>query len=164
MTISTKPQASWSLRTAASLSANQNCAQIDHVSCNPPHLPCFYWHIVALQFCVSFYCREKWIHHIHVHVYIYMYMYPLFFQIFFPFKSPQSAEQSSMCSTVGSHWWPTLHTVSIVYLRQSQSPNLCHLYLSPLGIHVFVLYISVSISALQIRSSIPFFAEFTYMH
>ena len=39
MTISTKPQASWSPGTAASLSANQNCAQIDHVPCNPLTCP-----------------------------------------------------------------------------------------------------------------------------
>ena len=33
-----------------------------------------------------------------------------------------------------------------------------------LGIHTFVLYFCVSISALQIRSSIPLFLDSTYMY
>ena len=48
--------------------------------------------------------------------------------------------------------------VSIVFMGQSQSPNSPH---SLVGIHTFVLYICVSISALQIGSSIPFFSEKT---
>ena len=35
--------------------------------------------------------------------------------------------------------------------------------LSPLGVHTFVLYISVSISALQTSSSVPFFLGSTYI-
>ena len=66
--------------------------------------------------------------------------------------SPQSVEQSSLCSTVGSHQLPILYIV--VYICQSQSPNSSP---SPLGVHKFFLYICVSISALQISSSVPFF-------
>ena len=44
-----------------------------------------------------------------------------------------------------------------MYMCQSQSPNSSHPTPFPLGIHTFVLYVCVSISALQIRSSIPFF-------
>ena len=45
----------------------------------------------------------------------------------------------------------------LVYVCQSQSPNSSHPCLSPVGIHMFVLYICVSISALQAGSSVPFF-------
>ena len=77
------------------------------------------------------------------------------FWISFPFRSPQSTEQSSLSSTVCSHWWSILYTVSIVHMRQSQSPNSSHPS-SPLGVRIFVLYLCVIIPALQIRSPIPF--------
>ena len=45
---------------------------------------------------------------------------------------------------------------TVVYICQSQSP--VHLIpLPPLGIHTFILYVCVSISALQISSSVSFF-------
>ena len=44
----------------------------------------FYWSIVALQFCVSFCCRAKWIRDTHTYI--------PFFWISFPFRSPQSSE------------------------------------------------------------------------
>ena len=50
-----------------------------------------------------------------------------------------------------------LYIVLIVYVHQSQCSNSSHLPPFSLGIHTFVLYVCVSISALQIRSSIPFF-------
>ena len=82
---------------------------------------------------------------------------PLFW-FSFPFRSPQSTEQSSLSYTVHSHQLSILYIVSIVYVCQSQSPNSSHPHpISPLGVHTFVLYICVSISALQIRLSIPFF-------
>ena len=80
---------------------------------------------------------------------------PLFW-ISFPFKSAQCIKQSSLCYTVCSHLLSILYIVSIVYMCQSQSPNSSH-PLILFGIHTFVLYICVSISALQIKSSIPFF-------
>ena len=51
--------------------------------------------------------------------------FPLF-QISFPFRSPQSIEQSSLCYTVGSHQLSTLYIVSIVYICQSPSPSSSH--------------------------------------
>ena len=53
----------------------------------------------------------------------------------FPFKSLQNPEQSSWSYTVGSHQLPflyILYMVSIVYVCQSQSPNVI-LSLFPLG-------------------------------
>ena len=49
------------------------------------------------------------------------------FWISFPFRSPQRTEQSSLCYTVGFHQLSILYIVSIVYICQSQSPNLSHL-------------------------------------
>ena len=86
---------------------------------------------------------------IHIHI------SPLFW-ISFPFRSLQSIQQSSLCYTVGSHQLSILYIVSIVYICQSPFPNSSHSPF-PLGVHTFVLYFSVSISALQISSSVPFF-------
>ena len=52
-----------------------------------------------------------------------------------------------------------IHSISSVYMSipTSQYPPF------PTDIHMFVLYVCVSISALQIRSSIPFFLDSVYM-
>ena len=105
----------------------------------------------TLQCCVSFCCTAKW--------FSYVYTYTPRFWISFPFKSPQSIEQSSLTYTVCSHQLSILYTASVVYVCQSQSPNSSHRPLSPLVDHMFVLYVSVSIFALGIRPSIPFFQE-----
>ena len=47
----------------------------------------------------------------------------------------------------------------VAYTGQCQSPNSAPSPPFPLGIYTFVLYVCVSISALQIRSPIPFFLE-----
>ena len=73
------------------------------------------------------------------------------------FRLPQGIRQSSLCYTVCSHQLSILYIVSTVYMCQSQSPNSSYPTPFLLGIHTFVLYIYVSISALQIRLSIPFF-------
>ena len=65
------------------------------------------------------------------------------FWISFPFGSPQSSESSSLCYAVGSRQLPVLYISQFIP--------------SPLAIHTLVLYVCVSISALQISSSIPFF-------
>ena len=83
---------------------------------------------------------------IHIHI------SPLFW-ISFPLRSPQSTEQSSLCYTVGSHQLSILYIVSIVYISQSQSPNLSHPTPFLLGIHTFVLYVCVSISVNNIEQS-----------
>ena len=72
--------------------------------------------------------------------------------ISFPIRTPQCVVEfpvlCSRCSLVVCFIW--------VWICQSQSPSSPHPLLSPLCIHVFVLYISVSISSLLIRSSAPF--------
>ena len=60
----------------------------------------------------------------------YMYTYIPCFWISFPFRSPQSTEQSSLCYTAGSHQLSILYIV--VCICQSTSPTSSHLHLSPL--------------------------------
>ena len=62
----------------------------------------------------------------------------LLFWIYFPFRSPQSIEQSSLCYIVGSYQLSILYIVSIVYIYQSQSLNSSQPP-SPISIHIFVL-------------------------
>ena len=52
------------------------------------------------------------------------------FQSSFPYRSPQSTEQSSLCCTVGSYWFSVLYI--IVYICHSQLPNSSHPLSSPL--------------------------------
>ena len=83
-----------------------------------------------------------------------MHAFPLFWTPF-EFRSPQSTEWGSLRYTVGSP------RVPILYVDQQHgyvNPSLPVLPTPrPLGVHIFVFYVCVSISALQIRSSIPFF-------
>ena len=50
----------------------------------------------------------------------------------------------------GGHDWSDL-AAAAVYIYQSQSPKSVHPPLLPLGFHTFILYICVSVSALQIN-------------
>ena len=72
----------------------------------------------------------------------------------------QSITGDHLCCTVGSHQPPILvehilvlysSTYMSIPISQFTPPSLC-----PLGVHISVLYICVSISALQISSSVPF--------
>ena len=114
----------------------------------------FYWNIVALQGCIIFCHTGKGISHRYTYI-------PLFW-ISFSFRSPSSIKQSSLCYTVGSHQLSILYIVSTVYVCQSQSLNSSHHHPFPIY-HMFDIYVCVSITALQIRSSVPFFQiPYTY--
>ena len=67
-----------------------------------------------------------------------------------PPRSSQSTKLSSLCYTIASQQLSILHMV--VYTCQSQSPHLSHPPLLPC-VHRSILYICVSISALEICSS-----------
>ena len=82
---------------------------------------------------------------LHIHI------SPLFW-ISFPFRSPRSTEWSSPCYTVGSY----ICFINSIYMSIPIS-RVIPLPPIPLGIHTFVLYVSVSISALQISSFMPFY-------
>ena len=89
---------------------------------------------------------------------MYTYIPSLGFQISFPFRSPQSTEQSSLCYTVALITYLFIHSIHSVHVsRRSQSPNSSH-HPAAFGVHTFFFsYVCVSISVLQIRSSVPFF-------
>ena len=111
------------------------------------------WATNALQryshftMCGSFCHTAEWISHTHIYIHI----SPLPW-ISFPIRTPQCVVEfpvlCSRFSLVVCFIW--------VWILQSQSPSSPHPLLSPLCIHVFLLYISVSISSLLIRSSAPF--------
>ena len=108
----------------------------------------FYWNIVALQLVSTIHQNES-----AICIYIYIYISPLFW-ISFPFWSPQNIKDNSLCCTIGSSQLSALYTVSVMSIPISQflppTPF-------PLGVHTFVFCICVSISPLQIGSSVPFF-------
>ena len=65
------------------------------------------------------------------------------FGISFPFRSPQSTEQSSLSYTVGSHQLSILYIVSVVYMSIPISQLIPPLHLSPLGICLFSTCVSL---------------------
>ena len=80
------------------------------------------------------------------------------FWLSFPLRSPQSIGDSSLRHTVGLHELSVLSTALIV---EGANPNL-PVHTAPFHLGVafpifFVLHVCVSVSALQIRSSVPFF-------
>ena len=83
-------------------------------------------------------------------------MYISFLLDFLPIQVTTEHWVSSLYYTVGCLQLSILYIISIVYMCQSQSPCSFHIPLFSLSINMFVLYIYVSISALQVRSSIPF--------
>ena len=102
----------------------------------------FYCNLVALQCRVSICCIAKCIS-CTVHI------YPLFFR-FFPHIGHYRV-LSPLCS-----WFSLFILYTIGYICLSQSPNPSHLPIPP-SVSMFVLYVYVSISALQISSPVPFF-------
>ena len=71
-----------------------------------------------------------------------------------PSRSSQNTELSSLFYTAASHQLSILHLV--VYICQWYSPNLSHISF-PYCVHMLILYLCISIYALQIGSSVPSF-------
>ena len=107
------------------------------------------WNIVALQCYVSSCCTAKWVS--------YTNPYTPVFWISFPFRLSQNTGYSSL-----SHKQVSLVTSFMLgsgeYMCQSRAASYPHpSLLPPFDVRMFVLYICVSISVLQIRSPIPCF-------
>ena len=88
-----------------------------------------------IYMCVCIYIYVCVCVYVYVYVYIFAHISPLFW-IFFPFRSPQSIKQSSLCYTIGSHQLSILYIG--VYIRQSQSPNSYYPPIYPLWYPQFV--------------------------
>ena len=114
---------------------------------------------------------------------------PPLFWISFPFKSPQSTEQvlisylfytsvqfssfAQSCLTLcdpmdcSTPSFPVLHQLlklALLFYTQyciyvNSNLSIYPISLSPFGVHMFVLYVCVSISSLQVASSVLFFSE-----
>lgn len=105
----------------------------------------FFWRIFALHCCVSFCCRAKWIVPVHL---------PLSFGP--PFHSGHHSRLPCATQHVPVSFLLT-HGISRVYASIPVSHCLS-LPLFPLvSVHSFSTSVSLSISTLQIESSIPFF-------
>ena len=109
----------------------------------------FNWRIIALQHCVGFFHTLTWISH----------MSPHFWMSFpsptssHPSRLLQNPSLSSLSHAANSHWTSILHM--IVYIPMLLSPLVPHSLSYPHPqIHKSVLYVCVSISALQIGSPV----------
>ena len=112
----------------------------------------FNWSIIALRCCASFCCTVK-VNHIYIYIHICTHISPSSWAPSQPPRSSQGSKLSSLCYAAASHQLSISHVVG--YLCQCYFLNLSHLCFLPLCPHVHSL--CVSIPALQIGSSVPFF-------
>ena len=111
----------------------------------------FYWSMAAFAHTQSCFTMLCWFllyskeNQLHVDI------YPLFFWISFPFRSPQNTEQSSFLVLYRRFSLVIyfIHTIISLYTSIPTS-QFTPLHLFPLGIRTSVLYVCVSLSALQI--------------
>ena len=79
---------------------------------------------------------------------------------FLPIRTPRSTVPGQYTGfSLVIYFIHSINSVcTYICICQSQSPNSSHSpFPDPLGVHMFVLYVCVSISVLHIRSSVPFF-------
>ena len=117
----------------------------------------FNWRKIALQHCIGFCCITMQISH--NYTYLSLSRLP-HLPPSHSFRLLQNARMGSLCYIVTCHQLSILHV--IVYICQSYFLHLSHFFLLPLH-HKSVLYVCVSISSLQIGSSISFFLDYIYI-
>ena len=101
--------------------------------------------ITALQCCVGFCHTTTWISHKYTHVHSVLNLLPTLTQPQ-PSRSSESTELSSLCYTVNFHWLSILHMV--IYMFQCYSLSICPTFFFSWCVHMYILYICVSILAL----------------
>ena len=93
------------------------------------------WDIVASRCSASFCCAARWVSHMSTH--------SVPFWLPFPFRSLESIQQSPLRYTVGAHFLPTSHRVSIVYVsvRILQILPTCTPHVA---VHTHALYVCIT--------------------
>ena len=109
----------------------------------PFYLFFFNWRIIAFQCCVGFCHTSVWISH----KYTYVASRP-------PPRLSQSTGFSSLCYMAVSH---QLSILQVVYIYFSATLSIHPMFSFPRFIYKSVLYVCISIPALQIGSSVQFF-------
>ena len=133
-----------------------------------PYFPCIsffkinFWSVVFLQYCVCLCCTSRWISHMYTYIPSLLDFSPIQVTIVHSVEFPCYILVIYFIHIMGvakgwtglSNWTTKTHTIYSVYVSIPISQFL-PLHPFPLAVHAFVLYIYVSISALQIWSSIP---------
>ena len=104
---------------------------------------------IALECCVGFCCTTVRISCMCTYVLFLPPLHPT------PSRVSRSTELSSLCYIAASHW--LFYTRECIYVNATLS---IHPPSFPHCVHVSVLYMCVSVPALQIGSSAPFFYNF----
>ena len=114
---------------------------------------CINWRIIALQCCVGFWRVSTWFNH----RYIGIRMFPPSWSSVPSYPTPLGCHRAQGWASCVVYQIPTVCLFHMVlYMFQCYSVNLPYSLL-PLCIHKCVLYVSVSVAALQIGPSVPFF-------
>ena len=109
----------------------------------------FNWTIIALQCCASFYCIASWIRYVYTEIPFLLSLLPTS-----PPSQPSRSPQSTELTPCAVQQLPAiLHMV--VYTCQCHTPNLSHLLSPASSVYKSVLYVCISIPALQIGLSVP---------
>ena len=118
----------------------------------------FYWSIVAVQRCVSFGCTTTWISSMH-HIYPASWT----FLLTIPIPPPRSSQRTELSScAIGQ--LPTSYLFYTWYWYDNANlpvipPSLPH----PPCVHTSILYVCISILALQIGLAVPFLRLHIYV-
>ena len=116
-----------------------------------PFFKIFNWSTTALPCCVGFCHTTTWISHKYTRVHSLLNLLLTLTQPQ-PSRSSETTELSSLCHTANFHWLSILHMV--IYIFQCYSLLICPTYFFPWCVHMYILYICVSIPALLVFLSV----------
>ena len=116
--------------------------------CSPSWSPLPPWGIVASQCCASFCHAAKWISHMYAYIPSVLDFLPIWVTTEHWGEFPLLYSRFSLVIYF-------IYSINRVYMSIPVPQFIPHSSLSPLGIHMFILYVCVSISSLQMCSSVP---------